>query len=128
MDDPHPRVWDLLSAAEVGRLYGHRGSVKCIQVEDHICLTGGEDGDVRLWDLRRIDEDDEWGGAGEMVAVLEEEEDSNENTEAGPAPNGIRSSEGPCVRLFEGHSKSVTALYFEDECLASNMTVVLYHC
>jgi division protein 1 len=37
---------------------------------------------------------------------------------------GIKSSEGaepddPCARILEGHSKSVTALYFEDECLVS---------
>jgi division protein 1 len=24
---------------------------------------------------------------------------------------------GPCVRVLEGHSKSVTALYYEDGCL-----------
>lgn len=26
---------------------------------------------------------------------------------------------GPCVRTLEGHSKSVTALYYEDGCLVS---------
>src|ERR1700675_2368327 len=60
-DDCQPRVWDLFSGSEIGRLKGHSGTVKCVQVEDHVCLTGGDDGNVRLWDLRRVGEDDEWG-------------------------------------------------------------------
>ena len=51
-DDTQLRVWDLLTGEEIGRLRGHRGTVKCIQVEDHICLTGSEDGTVRVWDLK----------------------------------------------------------------------------
>lgn len=126
-DDSQPRVWDLFSGTEIGRLPGHRGMVKCIQVEDHVCLTGGEDGNVRLWDLRRVEEDDGWGGEGEMVSlsdVAEEDEERTDDGELGSAPNGIKSSkesiperDGPCVRILEGHSKAVTALYFEDDCL-----------
>jgi len=95
-------------------------------VEDHVCLTGGEDGNVRLWDLRRIDEDD-W--EGEMVSlsdVAEEDEARTDDGEVVVPPNGIRSgsrSEGKgddaCARLLEGHTKAVTALYFEDDCLVT---------
>jgi division protein 1 len=85
-------------------------------------LTGSEDSTVRLWDLRRV-EDDEYvdvvtysdamgsdAGDGEMVERL----------------NGIRNSssggsevekETPFVRALEGHSKAVTSMYFEDDCL-----------
>jgi mitochondrial division protein 1 len=95
-------------------------------VEDHICLTGGEDGNVRLWDLRRIDED-EWGGEGEMVSLSDvaEEDESRTDGESTDRVNGIRSStstgkrDDACARLLEGHSKAVTALYFEDDCLVS---------
>ncbi|KAF9234970.1 WD40-repeat-containing domain protein [Melanogaster broomeanus] len=96
---------------------GHRGEVKCIQVEDNLCLTGSQDGSVRLWDLR-------WSSA-----MLPEEDGSSYNDgELIEKPNGIRSntvseagtdSDGPCVRIFDGHSKAVTALYFEDECLVT---------
>lgn len=39
-------------------------------------------------------------------------------------PSGITSASqveesGPCVRTLEGHSKSVTSLYYEDGCLVS---------
>ncbi|KAG5220565.1 Mitochondrial fission protein [Salix suchowensis] len=138
-DDPQPRVWDLFSGSEIGRLRGHVGTVKCVQVEDHVCLTGGEDGCVRLWDLRRVDEDEEgWGGEGEMVSlsdVAEEEEEGDinefgviENSSEGESrSSGIRNGKvgaapkdnDPCVRVLEGHSKAVTSLYFEDNCLVT---------
>ncbi|KAL1675759.1 WD40-repeat-containing domain protein [Schizophyllum commune] len=92
-EEPHPIVWDLLTGSEIGRLRGHDAPVRCLQVEDHVCLTGGADGDVRLWDLRRVDEDEEWG------------DDADED--------------GPCARVLQGHSQAVTALYFEDECLVT---------
>ncbi|KAG5646084.1 hypothetical protein DXG03_004507 [Asterophora parasitica] len=129
-EDAQPRVWDLFSGSEIGRLRGHSGTVKCIQVEDHVCLTGGEDGNVRLWDLRQVDEDHDGWGDGELVSlseVSEEEEDGRESERSDQA-HSIRDGadaasedtvdkNGPCARLLEGHSKAVTALYFEDECL-----------
>lgn len=125
-EDAQPRVWDLLTGSEIGRLRGHIGAVKCLQVEDHVCLTGGEDGNVRLWDLRKVDEEDDWGAARGRVPEAIPEEGENDDGELIEKPNGIRNGEeetkekeGPCVRLLEGHSRAVTALYFEDECLAS---------
>ncbi|KXN87547.1 Mitochondrial division protein 1 [Leucoagaricus sp. SymC.cos] len=126
-EDSQPRIWDLFSGTEIGRLRGHSGGVKSMQVEDHICLTGSEDGNVRVWDLRKVD-DGTWG-KGETVSlsdvVEEAEDDAGELVER---PTGVRDSkeeepelekDGPCLRLLEGHTKAVTALYFEDECLVT---------
>ncbi|KAJ6573994.1 WD40-repeat-containing domain protein [Mycena vulgaris] len=131
-DDAQPRVWDLFSGTEIGRLRGHTGTVKCMQVEDHVCLTGGADGNVRLWDLRRVDADqaDGWGDEGELVTlsdVAEEEEGAAPDMgEAAPETNGVRSGkeraterDDCCARVLEGHTKAVTALYFEDDCLVT---------
>jgi division protein 1 len=92
-------------------------------VEDHVCLTGAEDGHVRLWNLRSVGEDDGWGGVN-LAAVAEEGADE----EFAEKLNGIRSStesiveqDDPCARLLQGHSKAVTSLYFEDDCLVSWM-------
>nr|VWP02563.1 Probable 3-ketoacyl-CoA thiolase (EC [Ganoderma boninense] len=127
-DDTQPRVWDLLTGEEIGRLRGHRGTVKCVQVEDHICLTGSEDGTVRVWDLRRADEDEEWE-TGDMLSLSDvaEEDESTEASTNGTRPAGSTSSrpssaverDGPCVRTLEGHTKAVSAMYFEDECLVT---------
>lgn len=140
-EDSQPKVWDLLTGEEVGRLKGHRSTVKCIQVEDHVCLTGGEDGNVRLWDLRRVDEDDDWDKESELVSLSEiaEEEAVDEfggrtkaNTngsirQGGSDAESTSEREGPCVRVLEGHSKAVSSLYFEDDCLVS-FDAVQPHC
>lgn len=122
-EDPQPRVWDLLSGQEIGRLRGHTGTVKCLQVEDHVCLTGSDDSTVRLWDLRRVEDDDDVeiiaysdatgsdGGEGEMI----ERSNGIRNGSAG----GELGKETAFVRALEGHSKAVTSMYFEDECLVS---------
>jgi len=134
-EDARPRVWDLLSGEEIGHLRGHTGTVKALQVEAHLCATGATDGAVRLWDLRRV------GGEGEtsdwvLSDVLEETEDDGDGTGTSTGDsvvvdrprevvNGTRSrsrapkddTSGPCVRVLEGHSKAVTALYFENDTL-----------
>ncbi|KAI6005005.1 WD40-repeat-containing domain protein [Pisolithus orientalis] len=122
-DDTQPRVWDLMTGSEVGRLRGHRGTVKCIQVEDNLCLTGSDDGSARLWNLRAVDDDWEEATLSDVA-----EEDGDNDGELVEKPNSIRCSnssqastddDGPCLRRLEGHSKAVTALYFEDDCLVT---------
>jgi division protein 1 len=120
-DDTQPRVWDLFSATEVGRLRGHTGVVKCVQVEDHVCLTGSEDGTVRIWDLRRVDDDrnQEWGSESEDVVALSdvpEDEELKDDKPQNP-PHRHPGEDGACSKVLEGHTKAVTALYFEDDCL-----------
>lgn len=111
-----------MTGEEIGRLRGHVGAVHCLQVEDHVCLTGGADGNVRLWDLRRVDEVDTWRESDMLhLSCVAEEDDTGEFEETA---EDIRLSEkrpmeqeSACVRLLGGHTQAVTALYFEDECL-----------
>ncbi|KAK7468509.1 Mitochondrial fission protein [Stygiomarasmius scandens] len=126
-DDTQPRVWDLFSGSEIGHLRGHTGTVKCIQVENQICLTGSEDGTVRVWDLMKVDmEDTDGWDEGEMVSLSDvSEEVGDEGDES--SLNGIRNGEekgkdkanDSCARVLEGHTKAVTTLFFEDECLVT---------
>ncbi|KAH8111514.1 WD40 repeat-like protein [Phellopilus nigrolimitatus] len=112
--DPAPRVWDMLAVEEIGRLRGHSGTVRALQVEEHVCLTGGEDGAVRVWDLRRVGETD-----AEIVSLADISEEGDEEGSI-RANGGVRvEPDGPCARVLEGHSKAVTALYFEENCLVT---------
>ncbi|KDQ17489.1 hypothetical protein BOTBODRAFT_171966 [Botryobasidium botryosum FD-172 SS1] len=128
-EDSSTRVWDLREGEEIGRLIGHAGSVKCIQVEEHFCMTGGTDSNLRLWDLRLVAENEV--ESKKLDVIHEPKEEGGENTKAngptirqgGDEPQELK---GPCVKLLEGHSKAVTALYFEEECLvtgASDKTI-----
>lgn len=109
-EETQPRVWDLLTGLEIGQLRGHSGAVKCVQVENHFCLTGGEDGSVRIWDLRRVGIDETRDDG--MVEVTE---DGMIIRESETETRG--SLDESCARVLDGHTKAVTALYFEDDCL-----------
>ena len=131
-------VHDLCSGEPLGQLRGHVGPVKAVQVEDSLAITGGTDGSVRLWDLRkvedyedRLDRAHEASGrkdplrrideeeTAQLDSVMEKESDGYE-WEEGPSGHieaSVLDDNGPCVRVLEGHSKGVTALYYEDGCL-----------
>ncbi|KAI9033577.1 WD40-repeat-containing domain protein, partial [Phycomyces nitens] len=55
-DNPHIRLCDLNSGASTHTLIGHTGSVySCLwsNCQDHVLYTGGEDGTIRVWDIRK---------------------------------------------------------------------------
>ncbi|ORY34344.1 putative peripheral protein of the cytosolic face of the mitochondrial outer membrane [Naematelia encephala] len=126
------KVWDLCDGEEIGQLRGHTGTVKAVQVEDTLCLTGGADGNIRLWDLRIVEDyEDRLQRSSEEAArrdplqrILEHDEAEEFEWEEGPSGYSHATTQpdengGPCVRTLEGHSKSVTALYYEDGCLVT---------
>ncbi|KAG0151365.1 hypothetical protein CROQUDRAFT_651184 [Cronartium quercuum f. sp. fusiforme G11] len=84
------KLWDLSNGEFIKELKGHNGMIKCLQVEDSICITGGLDGQIRIWDLIKADNNDE--------------DDENED---------------PCIMKLEGHTKPITSLYFDQSCLVT---------
>lgn len=124
--DDTMRVWDLSRGDEVGRLRGHTSTVKCLQVEDELCVSGSADASLRLWDLRRVEEQemhlelaasgfvgsakDSAGSGGLIGEGAHQESDSADKSGTGT---------DACLGALEGHSKAVTALYMNDTCLVS---------
>ena len=46
------RIWDLATAAEVGRLVGHEGSVATLDCDQDVLVSGGYDATVRIWSIK----------------------------------------------------------------------------
>lgn len=132
-DEAAPIVWDLSSGGQVGRLRGHQGAVRCLQLEEELCITGGADASICLWDLRKVEN---WETRLEMK---QQERDGQAPSVAGATPvntkelveeatgGSIRDSNAkkddewsPCLRKLDGHSKAVTSLYFDEGCLVSS--------
>jgi division protein 1 len=100
-------------------------------VEDTLCLTGGSDGNIRLWDLRVVEDyEDRLQRASEQeanqdpldrISHMNSKGDYDWDQEASFSAASQVEESGPCVRTLEGHSKSVTSLYYEDGCLVCDL-------
>ncbi|SPO27634.1 related to CAF4 - CCR4 associated factor [Ustilago trichophora] len=138
--DETVRVWDLASGDEVGRLRGHTGVVKCLQVEDEVCISGGTDNTIRIWDLTKVENFEArltMTASGELPPRRKSPDPNRNATFAGDESmvsinirkgdttvgddddEEVRDEFDPCLKSLEGHSKSVTALYFDDNCLVT---------
>ncbi|KAN0060784.1 Mitochondrial fission protein [Thecaphora frezii] len=127
--DETVRVWDLASGDEVGRLRGHNGMVKCLQVEDEICITGSADSSLKIWDLTKVEDFETrlvMSASGELPPRTKHTANGDDESTAIISDSSLaegadepKDEHDPCLRSLEGHSKAVTALYFDDNCLVT---------
>jgi WD40 repeat protein len=126
------------------------GAVKTVQVENNLCLTGSADATVRVWDLRRVSEDRSTSppsssvfpdnpdvgnkSAGASPRIASDSELGWETVDEHSSGSGgsIRqggdrrekeekgTSTGACLRVLEGHTKTVTSLYWEQDSVVSS--------
>ncbi|KAH9819208.1 WD40-repeat-containing domain protein [Melampsora americana] len=101
------KVWDLISGDEIRELIGHKGMIKCLQVEDQICITAGIDGQIRIWDLSIDSSNDLMESNSRDSNQVQEDEDQMESIQS------------PCIRKLEGHTQPITSLYFDQSCLVT---------
>ncbi|CAO1613561.1 unnamed protein product [Sympodiomycopsis kandeliae] len=140
--DSTTRVWDLSSGYEVGRLR-HDALVKALQVEDELCITGGADANIKIWDLRKVEDwetrlemraNGQWSPSGSGIIQADEDPSASADNLGGSSTDdgegSVRQGNGgestpqrdesdPKLMTLEGHSKEVTALYFDDTCLVT---------
>ncbi|PWN44623.1 WD40 repeat-like protein [Ceraceosorus guamensis] len=115
-DDGAPIVWDLSSGGEVGRLRGHEGNTRCLQVEEELCITGGSDCSIRIWDLRKVEN---WETRLSMNQQARDGEGAAAIVRNGDEAEGNNKDEewDPCLSKLDGHTRAVTSLYFDEGCL-----------
>lgn len=141
--DSSVRLWDLTTGESTGYLKGHEGIVKVLQVEENgVCVTGGKDGRIKVWDLEKAQEEFVSNGRSESLEREREEDvfgsikpvgvngtmfEDGLLREEGGASSSIRQEpqqmeeqeKGACMRTMEGHTKAVTTLYFDGPTLVS---------
>lgn len=148
--DESVRLWDLKNGDEIGFLRGHNGErlqvfssqrvradvlsrpsgfVKALQVESNICVTGGNDGQIKIWDLDLAEAPvlpTPLASPTYIPASNETLVNGRENEGMMRESPGIgEKNEGPCVKTILGHTKAVTALYFDGESLVRRWFTVI---
>lgn len=112
------------------------GAVKALQVESSVCVTGGVDGQIRIWDLDLAESTfppplsspslDATGPSMENVLLGKSEDvfgggaglvNGNDEGMMREEEGAAKAAAGPCVRTLDGHTKAVTSLYFDGSCL-----------
>lgn len=142
--DESVRLWDLTTGDEMGYLRGHRGPVKVLQVESSVCVTGGADGKIKIWDLDVAESAPLGSPTGinggqptsleQMLLGKEEDPFFIGSTGGAGLVNGEgdglmredttkvekeKEPAGPCTKTLDGHTKAVTSLYFDGSCLVT---------
>jgi division protein 1 len=114
------RVWDLSSGEELGHLVSPGGThevVKCLQVNNATCITGGTDAQLRLWDLGRV--------GNEFLTAssdkVDDEDSGNSSILYSRHVDNDSGSRDTLMNTFRGHAQTVSALYSEEACLVSCM-------
>lgn len=123
--DGTTRVWNLASGKCTGLLEGHAASVRCLQLEDSIVVTGSTDAKLKVWDLAAA----EHLTAPPQSAVSSligrhrpsgNDTDSDVATTGTATPRGVGASVTDCcLHTLDAHVGEVTALHFAGAVLVS---------
>ncbi|KAI1820828.1 mitochondrial division protein, partial [Xylaria intraflava] len=115
--DDTVKVWDLSAGRCIGLLEGHTASVRALQVEDNILVTGSADATVRLWDLSKAHYDPQ----GSRFGRHDEEDDgiAFENPDDQPVDPPEGSMADCPLFTLQSHVDEITALHLRGDVLVS---------
>ena len=114
--DDTVRVWDLNAGRCMGFLEGHRASVRCLQIEDHIVATGSIDASIKLWDLSKA----EHMAYNSRINKVGQEDNGDEHRTAEEDAESTSPNLQACqVYSLEAHVDEVTALHHRMNTLIS---------
>lgn len=106
------KAWDLYRNKCLGNLEGHRGLVRCLQLDDARLLTGSDDGTIKQWDLSLIDA----SSSISSFSVFSSAPSSPSLTAADSNSSGGLINE---TFTLEGHQSEITALYADRNSVVS---------
>lgn len=116
--DRTTRVWDLTTFKCLGQLPGHEDYVECMQLEDTTLVTGSKDNTIRMWNLADLhhlqDSRSSSPSPSESSRNLADEDDYSRSS-----TDTLNVLDSCWTNTLNGHTGSVTCLYFEDSKLVS---------
>ena len=131
--DNTTRVWDLTTFKCLGQLPGHEDYVECMQLSQNTLITGSRDSTIRTWNLADLTHAQ---ATRDRSPTLSDSSSSSGRTNGRGSPDMLdaysRDSMDTLAVLdncwtntLSGHTGSVTCLYFEDQKLASFLSIAL---
>jgi len=118
--DRTTRVWDLTTFKCLGQLPGHQDYVECMQLEDNTLVTGSRDNTIRMWNLADLHHpqdsrssspspSESSRNSNDISAKMTDEDDYSRSS-----TDTLNVLDSCWTNTLNGHTGSVTCLYFED--------------
>jgi division protein 1 len=122
--DRTTRVWDLTTFKCLGQLPGHEDYVECMQLEDHTLVTGSRDNTIRMWNLTDLQHPPQRDSSSRSSSPSPSESSRNLMTDdfddySRSSTDTLNVLDSCWTNTLNGHTGSVTCLYFEDSKLVS---------
>ncbi|BFZ58914.1 Mitochondrial fission protein [Savitreella phatthalungensis] len=127
--DDTTRVWNLATGKCTTMLEGHAASVRCLQLDDGIVVTGSADAKLKVWDLTS----DARAHASTLSNLINKSRanggditDSESEVNESPSRRASSSRQSVdlgvpdhCLHTLDAHIGEVTALHFQSNVLVS---------
>eukprot|EP00638_Chattonella_subsalsa_P009340 CAMPEP_0117748650 /NCGR_PEP_ID=MMETSP0947-20121206/9268_1 /TAXON_ID=44440 /ORGANISM="Chattonella subsalsa, Strain CCMP2191" /LENGTH=584 /DNA_ID=CAMNT_0005566405 /DNA_START=94 /DNA_END=1844 /DNA_ORIENTATION=+ len=114
-EDATVQLWKPSMASAQGKLYGHMGAVKCLEIcrDKELLYSGSQDNSVSIWDLNSGQVEPESAFSGHHAAVQVVKQLGRQSCISGSSDTTLRIWDRRmhrCVSVLEGHNGPITCL------------------